>query len=424
VTTSVNGCAELSACCRQDNVIACGSVIGLASARYAEITDGSLRLKNCYKTADFRRLAKQRLPAPIFHYIDGGADDELTLQRNTEAFNNFDLVPNVLAGVDAVDLSTTVLGRTLELPLFFSPTAMQRLFHHDGERAIAGVAEKMGTLFGVSTIGTRSIEELGELNDAPKMFQIYVHHDAALTSDLIARCKEARFDALALTVDTIVAGNRERDYLTGMTTPPKLTLRSLLSFAAHPEWTANYLLRERFDLPNISAFTELGSGVKSSIVDYLDQQLKRSIDWDDAAAMIAEWGGPFALKGVMSVADARRCVDIGASAIMVSNHGGRQLDGSRAPFDQLEAIVDAVGGQIEIIVDGGIRRGTHVLKALAMGATACSGGRMYLYALAGAGTAGVERALTLLRGEMERDMLLMGCRSLAELNRSMLAARP
>ncbi|MGH8223055.1 MAG: alpha-hydroxy acid oxidase [Woeseiaceae bacterium] len=382
-----------------------------------------MRLENCYKTDDFRELARRRLPGPIFHYIDGGSDDELTLRRNTAAFDSVDLVPNVLAGVDEVDLSVTVLGRRLAMPLFFSPTAMQRLFHHEGERAIAAAAERFGTMFGVSTIGTRSIEELGALTGAPKLFQIYVHNDPALTSDLIARCRAARYDALALTVDTIVAGNRERDHVTGMTTPPRLTPRSLLSFALHPRWTLNYVFRERFDLPNISRYTPVGSGIASSVIDYINSQMKRSIGWDDAARMIEEWGGPFAIKGVMSVDDARRSADIGASAIMISNHGGRQLDGSRAPFDQLEAIVDAVGGRMEIIVDGGIRRGTHVLKALAMGATACSGGRCYLYALAAAGTRGVERALSLLRSEIERDLLLMGCRSVRELTRQMLARR-
>lgn len=382
-----------------------------------------MRLKHCYKTADFRKLARRRLPAPIFHYIDGGADDEVTLRRNSSAFDCVDLVPRVLAGVDRVDTSVTVLGQRLAFPLFFSPTAMQRLFHHDGERAIARAAEKLGTMFGLSTIGTRSIEEMGALTAAPKLFQIYVHNDSGLTSDMIARCKRAGFNALALTVDTIVAGNRERDRVTGMATPPRLTPRSLLSFAMHPRWTCNYLFRERFDLPNISTHTQVGSAVTSSIIDYINGQMKRSIDWDDAARMVEEWGGPFAVKGVMSVDDARRCVDIGATAIMVSNHGGRQLDGSRAPFDQLEAIVDAVGGRIEIIVDGGVRRGTHVLKALAMGATACSGGRLYLYALAAAGTAGVERAMTLLRDEIERDLQLMGCRNLAELDRSMLQRR-
>ncbi len=381
-----------------------------------------MRLKNCYKTEDFRQLAKRRLPSPIFDYIDGGADDEVTLRRNTESFDTCDLVPNVLAGVDSVDLSTEVLGQRLDFPLIMSPTAMQRLFHHDGERALAKAAENLGTMFSVSTIGTRSIEELGAFG-AAKLFQIYVHNDPALTTDLIARCKEAKYDALALTVDAIVAGNRERDYISGMTTPPKLTPKSLLSFALHPEWSLNYLFREKFDLPNVSKFIKAGSNVQYSIVDYIDTQMKRSISWDDAAQMIEEWGGPFAIKGIMSVDDARRSVDVGASAIMVSNHGGRQLDGSRSPFDQLDAIVDAVGGQIEIILDGGVRRGSHVLKALAKGATACSGGRMYLYALAGAGSAGVERAMSLLKAEIERDMPLMGCRSISELRPSMLASR-
>ncbi|NNF61692.1 MAG: alpha-hydroxy-acid oxidizing protein [Gammaproteobacteria bacterium] len=381
-----------------------------------------MRLKHCYNSDDFRRLAKRRLPAPVFHYIDGGADDETTLRRNTAAFETVDLVPDVLTGVDKVDLSTRVLGQQLALPLFFSPTAMQRLFHHDSERAIATVAGQMGTMFGVSTIGTRSIEELGR-NKAAKLFQIYVHNDQALTRDLIERCKAAQFDALALTVDAIVAGNRERDYLTGFTTPPRLTPKSLLSFALHPGWSLNYLLREPFDLPNVSRYIDAGSSVAASVTDYINTQMKRTIDWDDAAAMIEQWDGPFAVKGVMSVADARRCVDIGATAIMVSNHGGRQLDGARAPFDQLAAIADAVGGEIEIILDGGIRRGTHVLKALARGATACSGGRMYLYALAAGGHAGVLRAMTLLREEIERDMVLMGVSRLDQLNRSMLAAR-
>ncbi len=383
-----------------------------------------MKLSRCYNTADYRKLAKQRLPGPIFHYIDGGADDEVTLRRNTDAFETMDLVPNVLTGIDAVDLGTRVLGQDLKMPLFFSPTAMQRLFHHDGERAIARVAEKFGTLYGISTIGTRGIEEMGTFTAGPKLFQIYIHKDRALNTDLIARCKAANFNALALTVDTIVAGNRERDYLTGMTTPPRLTPKSLLSFALHPEWTFNYLLREKFDLPNVSRYIAQGSDIASSVGDYLNSQLEPCISWDDAARLVEEWNGPFALKGVMSVADAKKAVEIGASAIMISNHGGRQLDGSRSPFDQLAAISDAVGGQIEIILDGGIRRGTHVLKALAMGATACSGGRMYLYPLAGAGQAGVDRAMTQLHDEMVRNMMLMGCHSVKDLNRSMLAGRP
>ena len=382
-----------------------------------------MRLKNCHNIDDFRKLASQRLPAPIFHYIDGGADDEITLLRNTTSFDTCDLVPNVLTGVGSVDLSTTVFGQKLQFPLLMSPTAMQRLFHHEGERAIARVAERMGTMYGVSTIGTRSIEEMGALTAGPKLFQLYIHKDKGLTRDLIDRCRASRFDALALTVDTIVSGNRERDYRTGMTTPPQLTLKSLLSFALHPEWTANYLLREKFEIANVAKYIRQGTDIASSVVDYLNDQIEPCITWADAEAIRKEWGGPFAIKGIMSVADARRAVEIGASAIMISNHGGRQLDGSRAPFDQLQAIVDAVGGEIEIILDGGIRRGTHVLKALAMGATACSGGRMYLYALAGAGEAGVARAMEKLHSEIERDMMLMGCRSLAELDRSKIICR-
>ncbi len=382
----------------------------------------SMRLSDCRNTQHFRELARRRLPAPLFHYIDGGSDDESTLRRNTRSFDEWDLVPNVLAGVESIDLSTRALGCDLSLPLFFSPTAMQRLFHPDGEFALARVAEQYGTLFGLSTIGTRSIEQMAEFA-APKLFQIYIHNDKGLTADLIARCKAAKFNALALTVDTVLAGNRERDYLTGLTTPPKLTARSLLSFAMHPGWTLNYLRHEKFDLPNVSKYVAQGSKVAASVVDYVDNQMKRSISWDEAAKMVEQWGGPFAIKGVMSVDDAKKAVDVGASAIMISNHGGRQLDGSRSPFDQVAAIADAVGGQIEIIVDGGIRRGTHVLKAMAMGATACSGGRFYLYALAAAGAAGVERAMNLMKTELERDMYLMGVTRLSQLNRSMLAQR-
>ena len=382
-----------------------------------------MRLKNCYNTSDFRKLAKQRLPSPLFHYIDGGADDEITLSRNTTAFDSCDLIPGVLAGIEKVDLSTEVLGQKLDMPLFFSPTAMQRLFHHEGERALAAAAEELGTMFGLSTIGTRSIEEMGAISNGPKLFQMYIHNDSALNTDLVQRCKAAKFNAMALTVDTIVAGNRERDYLTGMTTPPKLTPRSLASFATHPTWTLNYLFREKFDLPNVSKYVAQGTKIASSLIDYLNSQVKVSIDWDDAARLVEEWNGPFAIKGVMSVDDAKRCVDIGATAIMISNHGGRQLDGSRSPFDQLSAIADAVGGQIELIVDGGIRRGTHVLKALAAGATACSGGRMYLYALAGAGTPGVKRSMHLIRDELERDMLLMGCKTVRDLDGSKIVFR-
>ena len=382
-----------------------------------------MRLSDCHNSQDFRRLAKRRLPAPVVHYIDGAADDELTSRRNIEAYEDCDLVPSVLAGVENVDMSVTVMGRRIAMPIFLSPTALQRLFHWQGERGVGRAAEKFGTFFGISSLANVSIEEIGGLISSPKLFQLYVHKDQALNRALIARAKAAGFDAMALTVDTAVSGNRERCLRTGFVSPPRLTPRSLLSFATHPRWTLDYLLREPFELSNLKDHIAEGTRVSVSVADYFNHMLDQSLDWKRAEAIRAEWGGAFCLKGIMSVADAKRAVDIGATAIMVSNHGGRQLDGSRAPFDQLAAIVDAVGDRIDVICDGGIRRGSHVLKALSVGAKACSGGRFYLYALAAAGQAGVERALGLMKAEIERDMKLMGASNVADLSRDNLAWR-
>lgn len=382
-----------------------------------------MRLADCHNVEDFRRLAKARLPGPVFHYIDGAADDEVTRRRNTEAFESCDLVPSVLAGVEQVDMSTTVMGKHIAMPLFLSPTALQRLFHWQGERAVGAAAQAFDTWFGISSLATVSIEEVGRTITSPKLFQLYVHKDKGLNRSMIARCKAAGFDAIALTVDTIVGGNRERCLRTGFTSPPRLTPRSALSFAAHPRWTLDYVFRERFSLPNLDTHVAEGSKVALSVADYFNTMLDQSMDWKAAEAIRAEWGGQFCLKGVMSVADARRAVDIGATAIMVSNHGGRQLDGSRAPFDQLAEIVDAVGDRIDVICDGGVRRGSHVLKALSVGAKACSGGRLYLYALAAAGQPGVERTLGKLRAEIERDMKLMGARTVNDLSRENLRWR-
>ena len=382
-----------------------------------------MNLKDCHNFDDFRKLAKNKLPSPIFHYIDGGADDEVTLKRNTDSFNKCDLIPNVLTDVSNVDLSTTVLGKKIDFPLFLSATAMGRLYHHQGERATAKAAEKMGTMFGISTMSTVSIEEIGDLTNSPKLFQLYIHKDRGLTDNLIERCERANFDAMCLTVDTVVAGNRERDHKTGFSTPPRLTLGSLLSFALHPEWSLNYLFREKFKLANIVHMTEKGSSIDRSVMGYINEQFDPSMNWKDAEYCVKKWKKPFALKGIMSVEDAKKAIDIGASAIMISNHGGRQLDGSRAPFDQLAEIVDAVGDNIEVILDGGIRRGTHVLKALALGAKACSFGKGYLFALGAGGQNGIESMLQIMKAEIKRDMTLMGCRSVKELNRSKVAFR-
>jgi len=349
-----------------------------------------MNLKDCHNFDDYRKLAKKKLPSPIFHYIDGGADDEVTLKRNTESFNKCDLIPNVLTGTSDIDLSTTVLGQKIDFPLFLAATAMHRLYHHHGERATAKAAEKMGTMIGISTMATTSIEEIGKLTNGPKLFQLYIHKDRGLTDNLIERCQRAGFHGLCLTVDTLVAGNRERDYRTGFTTPPRLTIGSLLSFALHPEWSLNYLFSKKFQLANIVHVTQKGSSIERSVVSYIDEQFDTKMNWKDAEYCVKKWGSPFALKGVMSVQDAKKAIDIGASAIIISNHGGRQLDGSRAPFDQLAEIADAVGDKIEIILDGGVRRGTHVLKALALGARACSFGKGYLYALSAGGQKGIE----------------------------------
>ena len=381
------------------------------------------RLKSCHNVEDMRLLAKQRLPGPIFHYIDGAADDELTYRRNTQAFDECDLVPNVLAGVESVDMSVTVMGTKLDMPIFCSPTALQRLFHHDGERAVARAAEKFGTMFGVSSLGTVSVEEIGRTTKTPKLFQLYFHKDRGLNNAMIARAKEANFDVLALTVDTITGGNRERDLRTGFTSPPRLTLGSLVSFMLHPRWAVDYYTHEKFELSQLKDYVKQGTSIAVSVSEYFSTMLDQSMSWKDAENLCHEWSGHFCLKGIMSVADAKRAVDIGAAAIMVSNHGGRQLDGSRSPFDQLSEIVDAVGDKIDVILDGGIRRGTHVVKALAAGAKACSGGRMYLYALAAAGQPGVEKALGNMRTEIERDMKLMGVKKISQLSRDMLRFR-
>ena len=374
-----------------------------------------MRVSDCHNIADFRRLARARLPWPVFDYIDGGADDEATLARNIAAFEDADLVPNVLAGVAEIDSSCTILGRRSALPVMLSPTGLQRAFHWQGERAVARAAAKFGLWFGISSLATHSIEDIAALTDGPKLFQLYVHKDKGLNRSLVERCRESGFDALALTVDTIVAGNRERCLRSGFTTPPRFSPSAVWSYTTRPRWTLDYLFRERFSLPNLDRHVSEGSRKSVSIADYVNTMLDTAMDWDSAARLRQDWSGKFALKGVMSAADARRAVQMGADAIYLSNHGGRQLDGSRAPFDQLREVVDAVGGEIEIVLDGGIRRGTHALKSLCAGATAVSGGRHYLYAPAAAGQPGVERAQAILKPEIERDMRLMGVTRLDQL---------
>jgi len=381
-----------------------------------------LRLQDCHNFHDFRALAKRRLPGPIFDYIDGGADDEVTLRRNTQSFEQCDLVPNVLRGVAAVDLSVTVMGQKLAMPVYCSPTALQRLFHHQGEHAVAAAASKFGTMFGVSSLGTVSLEQVRKTHAGPQVYQFYFHKDRGLNRAMMQRAKDAGVQVMMLTVDSITGGNRERDLRTGFSIPFKLNLAGMSQFALKPAWAWNYFTHEGFRLPQLEEHVDMGRG-PMSISRYFTEMLDPAMTWDDVAQMVQHWDGQFCLKGIMSAADARRAADIGCTGIVLSNHGGRQLDGSRAAFDQLAEIVDAVGDRIDVIIDGGIQRGTHALKALSLGAKAVGIGRYYLYPLGAAGQAGVAGARGQLRTEMERGMKLMGCTTMGELGRGNLRFR-
>ncbi|MBH66920.1 MAG: alpha-hydroxy-acid oxidizing enzyme [Rhodospirillaceae bacterium] len=381
-----------------------------------------MRLQDCHSFKDFRRLAEKRLPSPIFNYIDGAADDEKTYQRNTKSFDDCDLVPNILQGTDEIDMSVQVLGQKLELPIYCSPTALQRLFHHQGENAVAGAAEKYGTMFGVSSLGTVSLSEIRRKYNTPQCYQFYFHKDRGLNKAMLESAKEAGVEVMMLTVDTITGGNRERDLRTGFSIPFRLSLAGMLQFAIKPKWGIEYLTHPKFSLPQLDDFVDMSGGALS-IGSYFTEMLDPTMNWKDVEEMVKFWDGQFCLKGVMSVEDAKRAIDIGCTGIVISNHGGRQLDGSRAPFDQLAEIVDAVGDKIDVIMDSGVQRGSHVLKALSLGAKAVGGGRFYLYALAAAGQAGVEKALFLMKSEIERDMRLMGVKSINELSRENLRFR-
>jgi L-lactate dehydrogenase (cytochrome) len=382
----------------------------------------NMRLRHCHNFHDFRRLAQYRLPSPIFNYIDGAADDEVTYRRNTESFERCDLVPDVLRGVGNVDLSVTVMGQKLAVPFYCSPTALQRLFHHQGERAVAAAASKYETMFGVSSLGTVSLEELRKAHSTPQMYQFYFHKDRGLNRAMLQRARQAGVEVMMLTVDSITGGNRERDLRTGFSIPFRLTLGGMLQFALKPMWGLNYVTHERFSLPQLDKHIDMDGGAMS-IGRYFTEMLDPTMNWADVADMVREWNGQFCLKGVMSVEDAKRAADIGCTGIVLSNHGGRQLDGARSAFDQLAEIVDAVGDRLDVMMDGGIQRGTHVLKALSLGAKAVGLGRFYLFPLAAAGQEGVEQALGLMRTEIERGMKLMGCSSVSQLSRNNLRFR-
>ncbi|MEJ7935565.1 alpha-hydroxy acid oxidase [Sphingobium sp. AN558] len=375
----------------------------------------TFRLDRAHNIAALRDRARRRLPRPIFDYIDGGADDEVTLRRNETRFADYEIVPDVLTDVSAIRTETTLFGKSSRWPLMLSPTGLTRMFHGQAEVAVARAAAASGLLYSLSTMGTTRLEALADASGAPKIFQIYIFKDRGLTAEFVARCRDAGFDGLTLTVDTPVAGNRQRDRLNGLSIPPRLTWRSMLSFALHPLWSLPALTGSKFDLANVSHRVDALAGGGMSLFNYIDGQFDPSVHWRDVEWLAREWDGPLAIKGVMTPEDSRRAIAAGATGVILSNHGGRQLDGAPAPVDQIAAAREAIGDGVDLICDGGIRRGSDVVKALALGATACSIGRPYLWGLAAGGEAGVRRALTILEQEFHRTMVLAGVNDIASL---------
>ena len=367
-------------------------------------------------------MAKRNLPSPVFNYLDGGADDEWTLGRNTSAFDDYELLPAQLSDVSNLNLKTTLFGEPVDWPVMVSPTGASKLFHASGEPAVISAAEKFGMFYSLSTLGTTTIEDVAAAGNCPKMFQVYILKDRGLTAELVARCKASGYKALCLTVDTPVPGNRERDAVYGFSSG-RLRLRAVPSWMRHPGWLYRAIVKKDLEMVNLTSSDRASLKGEQSLLEYFNDQLDRSLTWKDVEWLASEWGGPLVIKGVQTVADCRHAANAGATAVMLSNHGGRQLEAAPAPVDCIADVADALHDKLEIICDGGIRRGTHIVKALALGANACSIGRGYLYPLAAGGQAGVEKGFALLRDEVERTMALMGCDSVAKLGSSFIRYR-
>ena len=373
--------------------------------------------------AALRDQARRRLPPAVFDYLDGGADDERSLRRNEDAFAQWRFVPRMLNGVPDPGTASTLFGQPVSMPLMLSPTGLTRLFHPQAEMAVAQAAADAGLVYALSTVGTTMIEDFVR-PAGPKAFQTYVFRDRGLTLDLIERCKAAGVHALIVTVDTPVAGNRERDRRSGFSIPPRFTLKTWAGFVLRPAWSLPALFGPRFDFVNVTHRRggDLGGGV--SIFDYVNQQFDPTLDWDDIEWLAKHWGGPLAVKGVLAPEDALEAERRGASAVILSNHGGRQLDGTVAPVEQIEPVAQSVGGRLEIVCDGGIRRGSDILKAMALGATACAIGRPYLYGLAAGGRRGVTDCLSILRTELVRCLRLSGIDHIRQVRRDHIVPGP
>jgi L-lactate dehydrogenase (cytochrome) len=373
-------------------------------------------LNRCQNILDLRHLARKRLPTPIFNILDGGAESEVTLRRNTAAFDDLKLIPKCLVNVANVKTSTRIFGQRIEWPVYCSPAGFARIFHPHGELAVARAAARSGTLYGVSTASSYSMEAVAAATRGPKLFQLYVCKDRGLTRELIARAKSSGFCALCVTVNFPVGGKCERELRSNVIGPPyKWPLPTLLGFARHPGWAMRRIADGTRLLANFA-----GPDGKAAHPQVFAEQLDPSVTWADISQVAAWWGGPIALKGVLSVDVARTAADAGVTAVIVGNHGGRQLDGAAASIEVVAEIADAVGDRLEVIFDGGVRRGVHVLKALACGAKACSVGRAYLYGLAAGGESGVAKALEILRTELVLAMQLAGCPDLSSIDKQLI----
>ncbi len=367
------------------------------------------RLASAATIWDLRSIARRHVPRAVFDYTDGAAETETSLRRSREAYARIEFVPHVLRDVSKVDTSTTILGRPSALPIVFAPTGFTRLMHHDGESAVARVAARLGIPYALSTLGTTSPEDLAAAApDTNRWFQLYIWNDRETVRDLIRRAQTAGFSALVLTVDTPVAGARIRDIHNGFTIPPTLSARTVLDIALHPGWWFNLLTTEPLQF---AVFTE----TKGTVADLINRVFDPTITIADLAWIRADWEGPIVVKGVQTVDDARMAVDAGADGVVVSNHGGRQLDRAPTPLEQLPSIVAAIGDRAEVYVDGGILSGADVVAAVACGARAALVGRAYLYGLMAGGERGVARAGELLGAELVRTMQLLGSRNVAEL---------
>ena len=369
-----------------------------------------------YNIDDLRLLAKKRVPRAVFDYADGAAEDELTKDNNRNAFRKWKFIPDVLVDVAEVDTQTKVLGTEMPFPFALGPTAISYLFHHSGELAVARAASERNFPSTLSSIASTNIEDYADASNCSVWYQMYVWKNREISNDFIKRCKEKNYKAIMLTVDVPVGGKRERDLRSGMTIPPRLTLSSIIDAAFHPSWWWNFIFGPKIKFANVKErFTGKNKNF-SNMMTYMNQQFDPSVTWDEAKEIASMWEGPFAIKGLMNADDAEKAIEIGASAIVISNHGGRQLDSAVAPIDVLPEIAKRVNGRAEILIDGGIRRGTDIVKAIALGADACLIGRPWVYGLAAKGEEGVGLVIDILASEVTRTLQLLGCKSINDVS--------